>query len=57
MNKTLEKEEYFKIKISILENKNKYFENYKFISKNEAINYLSKNINGKYNIRCHNVEN
>nr|MDD3720586.1 hypothetical protein [Candidatus Gracilibacteria bacterium] len=55
-NKILEKEEYFKIKKQILEKKYKFLENYIFISKNEPINYLSENINGKFNIKCSNIK-
>ena len=56
-NKILEKEEYFKIKKQILEKKEKFLGNYKFISKNKAINRLSENVNWINNIRCKNVEN
>jgi hypothetical protein len=56
-NKVLEKDEYEKIKKQILNKKDKYLYNYLFISKNEPINYLSENVNWKYNIKCHNVEN
>lgn len=56
-NKPLEKEEYLKIKWDILSKKDKFMENYAFILKNPPLSYLSENINGKYNIRCQDVEN
>lgn len=56
-NKQYKKEEYFEIKKQLLAKKEEFLNNYKIISKNEPINYLSENINWKYNIKCHNVEN
>lgn len=56
-NKQYTKEEYMQIKERILKKKDKYMENYTFISKNEPLSRLSENINGKFNTRCHNVEN
>ncbi len=56
-NKQYEKEEYLEIKKQLLGKKEEFLNNYKFISKNEPINYLSENVNWKYNIKCHNVEN
>lgn len=56
-NKELWKEEYELIKKQILEKKDKFLDNYKFIIKNDPVNYLSENTDWKYNIKCHNVKN